>query len=224
MKKIHSYSDDEGPVSYSARDGYRDYSIGVDYERLRFSGPLGRYRRWREERAFRQVMREVPRDISILDCPCGTGRWWPELSVHARQIAAIDVSPGMLRHASERVHRGNLSVMVVGGDAVKLPFRDGAVDYAFSFALTKHLPRQMQYRVLRELARVARRGVVCTFGIFGHLSYEVWRRRGIRESYPLFVEELDWMASEAGLRVEERRKCTTPVGVEQIVRFSRVDS
>jgi len=209
-------------IEYSAREAYADHAIGVDYERVRFSGALGGYRWRREQAAVRAVLRQVPQDISILDCPCGTGRWWPLLSTRAREITAIDISPGMLQHASERATRMTVPVNVTAGDAEELPLPDEAVDYAFSFALMKHLPRPVQYRVLSELARVSRLGVICTFGVLGHVSYEVWRRRRISESYPLLVEELEWMAIAAGLRIEWMTRCTTPIGVERIIRFSRV--
>jgi ubiquinone/menaquinone biosynthesis C-methylase UbiE len=209
-------------VRYSARDGYADYAIGVDYERVRFSGVLGGYRRRREEAAVRAVLKQIPNGVSILDCPCGTGRWWPLLATRAREITAIDISPGMLRHASERATRMAVPVNVTAGEAEEIPLLAGAVDYAFSFALMKHLPRPVQYRVLSELARVSRLGVICTLGVLGHVSYEVWRRRRSSESYPLLMEELQWMAAAAGLRVEWMARCTTPIGVERIVRFSRL--
>ena len=76
----------EGAHGYSARDAYMDYAIGVDYERVRVSGVLGRYRRWREEAAARALLQRIPNDITILDCPCVTGRWWPLLSTGACEI------------------------------------------------------------------------------------------------------------------------------------------
>ena len=212
------------PFEYSARVSYADYSVGVEYERLRFSGLLGRYRRGREERAVRRALSELPQGVSVIDSPCGIGRWWPLLATKAQKITAVDISPGMVRHASERASRMATDVSVITGDAEYLPLPDNAADFSFSFALTKHLPRPVQYRVLRELSRVARRGVICTFGVFGHLSYEIWRRRHIPESYPLVAEELDWMASESGLRVDWMVSCTTPVGVERLVRFSKLAS
>jgi len=209
-------------TGYSAREAYNDHAIGVEYERLRFSGVLGRYRWRREQAAVRAALKQVPHDISLLDCPCGTGRWWPLLSARAREITAIDISPGMLEHASERAAGMTVPVIVMSGDAEEIPLPADAVDYAFSFALMKHLPRPIQYRVLSELARVSRLGVICTFGVLGHVSYEVWRRRRIRESYPLLIEELEWMAADAGLQIEWMKRCTTPIGVERVVLFSRL--
>ncbi|HEY2636355.1 MAG TPA: class I SAM-dependent methyltransferase, partial [Solirubrobacteraceae bacterium] len=101
-----------------------------------------------------------------------------------------------------------------------LPFPDGAFDVVFSFALTKHLPVALQSRVLAEFARVSRRGVISTFGVLDAISRPVWRRRGLVESFPVEREELARMAAGAGLRIEEMRKCTTPIGTERVVRFA----
>jgi ubiquinone/menaquinone biosynthesis C-methylase UbiE len=141
----------------------------------------------------------------------------------SRKIVGVDVSPQMLRVARQRAGslHPTIEVVLTEGDAEELPLDDGSVDYVFSHALTKHLPRPLQYRVLGEFARVAREGVICSFGVFNHFSYEVWRRRNLRESYPVLPEELHWMAEEAGLHVVTRRRCTTPVGVENSVLLQK---
>lgn len=209
---------DDG-FEYSARLSYSDINQAKTYEEVRFSGIVGRYRRRREESAIKAFVSSIPSDSSVLDIPCGTGRWWPLLGTRAATIVAMDVSPGMLQFARKRAVEFHLPVSVLEGNAEAIPLPDNAVDVVFSHALTKHLPVPVQYRVLRELARVSRGVVVCSFGIFSHLTYEIWRRRGLEESYPVFPEELQWMAMEAGLRIIERRPCTTPAGVEYSVLF-----
>jgi len=207
---------------YSARSSYDDPTVASTYERVRFTSLLGRYRRQREIRAVRAVLGRLPdRPLSILDCPCGIGRWWPLLARRASSITAMDIAPAMMERAALRVPRTRVPVTLVQGDAERLPLEDGAVDVTFSFALTKHLPRPVQYQVLREFSRVSRIAVVCTFGVMNHVTYEFWRRRGFRESYPLFPEELQWMAQAAGLRVAATRPCTTPIGVEHVVLFEK---
>jgi SAM-dependent methyltransferase len=49
---------------------------------------------------------------------------------------------------------------IVRGDALRLPFADGAVDYAISSTFLHHLDDDQSVAVLRELARVARRGII----------------------------------------------------------------
>ena len=214
---------DKPLLHYSAKESYQDSSAAEEYERVRFSGLLGRYRYYREQKAVSRLMDTLPNDISIADCPCGTGRWWPVLARRARHIVAFDVSEGMLRYGLEQTKLVDIDIDILKGDAEHLPLADCSVDYAFSHALTKHLPIPVQYHVLAEFARIARFGVICSFGVFSHLTYELWRLRRNEESYPTFIEELEWMAAGANLKIRTMRKCTTPFGVEQSVLFDKLD-
>ena len=54
------------------------------------------------------------------------------------------------------------------------------------------------------------------------IRYAIWRRRNIEESYPVFLEELQWMAKAAGLKIRTMKKCTTPIGVEFSVLFDKI--
>jgi ubiquinone/menaquinone biosynthesis C-methylase UbiE len=206
---------------YSAKRSYDHKGAAESYEALRFSGFLGRYRYRREQRAVKALIERLPKNVRILDCPCGTGRWWPLLSRRASEIMAVDMSEEMLRFARQRASQSEVPVTVVRGDAEQLDLDDGAVDYVFSHALTKHLPLPVQFKVLREFSRVATGGVVCSFGIFNHLTYEMWRRRQLEESYPVLLEQLQWMAKEAQLLIRKTVRCTTPVGVEHAVLFEK---
>jgi ubiquinone/menaquinone biosynthesis C-methylase UbiE len=206
-------------TDYSAKTAYVDYAVGEQYEQLRFSGVMGRYRRRSELRAVNAALEHVAPGAEILDCPCGIGRWWPELSQKAGRIVAADISEGMRRHAAERAGGMTIPVEVIEADAEALALPDDAVDWVFSFALTKHLPHPVQHKVLQEFGRVARQGVICTFGVFSHFTYEIWRRRKLFGSFPVLPEQLDLMAREAGLTVVGMTRCTTPIGVEKVVVF-----
>lgn len=208
-------------IVYSAKDLYRDNDGIENYEKSRFSGALGQYRYSREQKAVKKLLDLLPNDISVADIPCGNGRWWDAITSKANQVIAVDHSPIMLKYARQRAAVHNASIEVHEGDAEDLFLDTGSVDYVFSHALTKHLPVPVQYRVLSEFSRIARRGVICSFGIFSHITYEIWRRRGLSESYPVFPEELQWMATAAGLEIVTKRKCTTPIGTEYTVLFHK---
>ncbi len=211
----------ENPVNleYSAKQSYQSYEAGADYEQERYSGMLGRYRYNREQRAVSKIVNLLPAGISIADCPCGIGRWWDVLAKRASRIVAMDISEGMRRHAIERAETLDLDIDVIAGDAENIALPDNSVDYVFSHALTKHLPVPIQYNVLAEFARISKSGVICSFGVFSHITYAIWRRRKLEESYPVLFEELQWMATAAGLKIRTMEKCTTPVGVEYSVLF-----
>lgn len=207
---------------YAAREAYQRYEVAEDYERERFSSLLGRYRYRREHNAVIDLIDRVPSGVTFADCPCGIGRWWPVLARRASKIVAMDISAGMLQYAGEQAAEFDLDVEVREGDAESLPLEDGSVDYTFSFALTKHLPLPVQFRVLSEFSRIARQGVISTFSVMSHMTYEIWRHRNIFESFTILPEQLEWLAADAGLRIEKMNKCTTPIGVERVVLFKKL--
>jgi ubiquinone/menaquinone biosynthesis C-methylase UbiE len=209
--------DDGNDAPYLAKVAYRDITVAETYERVRYRSALGRYTHWREQRAVGELLERLPDAISMLDCPCGTGRWWPLLRAKASEITALDVSAEMLAYARDRPDLDKADVTFVRGDAESLPLDDDSVDYVFSHALMKHLPVPVQAQVLAEFARVARKGVLCSFPLLNHVTYEVWRRRDLTESFPLLPEQLASLASAAGLNIEAQERCTTPVGVEHCV-------
>ena len=207
-------------AEYEAKASY-DRQQATEYEKIRFSGPLGRYR-WRvEQTAVAELVGRIPRGSSVLDCPCGIGRWWPLLLTRAGQLTAMDISPDMLEVAAQRPEALAGTVKLVAGDAEAIPLEDGSVDYVFSHALTKHLPWPVQYAVFREFGRDARKGVICSFSVVTPWRYQIWRRRKPAGSYPVLEEELEGLAQHARLRVVTMRHCTTPIGVERTVLFER---
>ena len=101
----------------------------------------------------------------VLDVPCGVGRWVPTLRrLRPELIVEADVSPAMLVQVDPEIST-NPSMPFAQVDATALPFHDNAFDLVFCHALTKHLPIPLQAKVLRELSRVSRRYVICSFSI-----------------------------------------------------------
>lgn len=212
------------PSRYISRTAYLDPGQAGNYERDRFTGALGRYRWRREMDGVGAIVEMLPAGLSILDCPCGVGRWWPVLERRAARIHAVDLSPAMLGEAERRIDSVAVPVEVSEGDAERLELADVSVDAVFSHALTKHLPIPLQQRVLTEFARVSREWVICSFSLLNHLTYELWRRRELVDSNALLPEQLDDLAAAAGLTEVARRRCTTPVGVEHSVLFRKTSA
>jgi demethylmenaquinone methyltransferase / 2-methoxy-6-polyprenyl-1,4-benzoquinol methylase len=117
---------------------------------------FGQDRSWRA--ATRRALDPRPGEI-VLDLAAGTGVSTAELARSGAYPVGVDISLGMLQ-AGRRTRRVNL----LAGDALRLPFRDGAFDAAtISFGLRNV---QDTGAALRELARVTRPGgrlVVCEF-------------------------------------------------------------
>lgn len=99
----------------------------------------------------------------ILDVGCGTGRWAHDMSLlfpHA-QIVGFDLDLTAAHVASTRADRAKQPIRCtfVQGDVLQgLPFEDGSFDFVHMRLLFLSLPTERWPAVVRELARVTRKG------------------------------------------------------------------
>ncbi|MEM9694725.1 MAG: class I SAM-dependent methyltransferase [Myxococcota bacterium] len=199
---------------------YNDVESIRSYEKDRFSGLLGRRRDARERRASHAAIQQFTRDSTVLDCPCGNGRWFERLGFRAGKIIARDVAPEMVKAAAERAVLG-VEIDTGVDDAEHLELADDAVDHVWCFALMKHLPDDMKRRVLREFARVASSRIAVSFCVTNPVSQAVWRARGSR-GYPNTEEELTAICASADLSIGALYSVSLPVvGLETIAVLER---
>jgi SAM-dependent methyltransferase len=212
-------------VTYSARDSYRQPGVVQDYEQRRFAGALGRRRWTAEQDALRQVFDRLPASSTVLDCPVGNGRWAEQLRRRGHRVTGVDISDAMLDAATKRLERRSAGdaepVTLLHGDAEDLQFPSASYDVVFSHALTKHLPPHVQDRVFAEFVRISRGTVICSFSVLSGLSAAFWRLRRIPEAYGRRSDEVTALAAAHGLRIELAVPCTTALGVEQTILFTR---
>ena len=104
--------------------------------------------------------------MEILDAGCGTGNYSLAMLDHVGRIEAVDLNPGMLSVASEKLAgaaaEGRVSFSTARID--ELPFEDGRFDGVMINQVLHHLPDDPaegfpEHRgVFRELARVLKPG------------------------------------------------------------------
>jgi SAM-dependent methyltransferase len=99
----------------------------------------------------------------ILDAGCGTGRFSDVLLREDARPVGLDRDDGMLS-----VARGSLSIPLVRGDGLRLPFKDGAFDLAAAVTLCEFVDRPET--IVSELARVVRRGGKVVIGSLNRRS------------------------------------------------------
>jgi demethylmenaquinone methyltransferase/2-methoxy-6-polyprenyl-1,4-benzoquinol methylase len=129
---------------------------------------MGQVRLWR--RRVQRILRAGPGD-RVLDLAAGTGTSSVAFAAAGADVVACDFSLGMLQAGQDRVTTSDPlgdktrgSVAFAAGDALHLPFKDGAFDaVTISFGLRNvHGTRD----ALAEMRRVTRPGgrlVVCEF-------------------------------------------------------------
>ena len=146
----------------------------------------------RERKLLCRMLRRLARVDSILDCPCGTGRFLPSVARYASSVWAIDQSEPMVRLAS---HASGFAV----GDAGALPLASRSVDVVVCCRLLHHFPApEARVRILAEAARVARRAVIVSFA-----DADTWKgRRTKSRRRPISRAQLRHEAASAGLELE----------------------
>jgi SAM-dependent methyltransferase len=175
------------------------------------------------------VRRLKGREVRVLDVATGSGDLPLALSRRAQEagarvrIVATDLHEGTL--AAARAHTAaDPDVEVRSANALALPFADDEFDLAMCHTALHHFEEPDAVRVLRELNRVARCGVVVTDlyrsrpALLGArlLAATVWRRHPVtRHDGPHSVaaafipRELEELAAAAGM--EGARVHTHPV-------------
>lgn len=180
---------------------YRDPAVAARYDE-RWAGASGQRRETRMRAALERALASFGPAASVLDAPCGAGRLSAWLSERGVRYLGLDAAFPMLVEA-----RRKCAAPLAAGDLARLPLRDGAVDVAVCIRLM-HLVREVQLRhaFLRELARVARRGVVVDY--LQAESLKVWYANarsavGLRDHAPSAFtrEEIRAEFEAAGLEV-----------------------
>jgi ubiquinone/menaquinone biosynthesis C-methylase UbiE len=105
-----------------------------------------------------------PRSFSLLDVGAGTGELLREVALWSRargtqaRLVGLELNERAARGILEE-SRGFEEIGAVRGDALRLPFDDGAFDYVMCSLFTHHFRDDACVRVLGEMSRVARRSV-----------------------------------------------------------------
>jgi ubiquinone/menaquinone biosynthesis C-methylase UbiE len=165
------------------------------------------------------VEREGLREFSLLDVGAGSGellrvaaRWAEEMGRGAR-LVGLELNARSTRAILEE-SKDFSSVSAVRGNALLLPFAEGAFDYVMCSLFTHHLRDEQVVAVLSEMARVARRRIF-VIDLHRHaLAYYLYTTIGrlflhnrlIREDGALSIlrsfrpEELHGLAARAHLQ------------------------
>jgi SAM-dependent methyltransferase len=123
----------------------------------------------------RRQVESVLADAARLGCPpeggraldfgCGVGRLTRALSTRFDEVTGVDVSPEMVRRATEyHAQEERCRFLCNQADDLKV-FPDGSFDLVFSSIVLQHLPTSLTKRYLAEFARVLRPSGVVIFDL-----------------------------------------------------------
>lgn len=148
---------EEAIVERATDAEYLQYQYG-DAEKLRIRAETHRRYSERPDDMLHWMVGFVdPRPgLQLVDVGCGTGWMHPELTSRGASVVGLDSSIGMVEETRQQATRDRLPVVVVQGDAQRLPLRDGCCDRATAIHVLFHVPDVR--RALREMRRVLRPG------------------------------------------------------------------
>ena len=139
--------------------------------------------RWALQKSLLKRVEESDlRDFSVLDVGAGSGEILTEITGFARRrkSRAFLVGLDLNEMAVESIARESKTydeIHSVRGDALALPFVDDAFDFAICSLFTHHFTDDGVVEILREMRRVARRGVYVI---------DLHREKGAYRMYQLF--------------------------------------
>ena len=141
---------------YAAEHSYTG-DRAVFYELKRATQPS-----WaREYEVVDKLLKAMPPGSTILDMPCGTGRFFPLVQRNGHRVLGGDISIDMVRQVPSSRVELPASRGVVVCDARRLPFASGSFDYVICVRFfTLRLPRDMVLAALQEMTRVAKSAVI----------------------------------------------------------------
>ena len=151
------------------REFYRSAKVAEDYDFHRFSTPERQKRNARKWAAIRKALSAATGVRTILDLPCGTGRFTGALARDGYEMVGSDISLEMLQKAASidtGTTSGGKPTEVRGyvqANAEHLPLRSDSLDCVVCIRFMMHVDPATRVRMLREFHRVSRRWVVVDY-------------------------------------------------------------
>jgi SAM-dependent methyltransferase len=137
---------------------YQSNAVVDAYDDRRFKGGLAGPKSERKWRMILKAVRGIEGIETVLDLPCGTGRFTSRILEHGWRLINGDISGPMLAKAREYGRPGLVGSARMNAEA--LPFADGSLDLVISIRFLMHVPKDVRIRIFREYARVSKRWVV----------------------------------------------------------------
>jgi len=138
---------------------------------------------WRDQQIARKALKIAGNPLSVLDVPCGTGRFWDVLTENPdRTVYASDNSQKMIdiglqyreKQLTKQIHSFEAS-------AFSLPVIDGYVDTVFCIRLLHHIGQsEDRLKLLKEFHRVTKSTVIVSLWVDGNVK--AWRRKKLESN------------------------------------------
>ena len=184
---------------------YQSAEVAADYDEHRFRTPKRIRRNLRKWNAIQKALALTNGVKTIVDLPCGTGRFTGDLARAGYQVVGSDISVEMMQQAAKLLSNENIRGYV-RADAEAMPFPAKSVDCVMSIRFLFHVDPDTRRRMLREFGRVSRRWIIADYRHKYSFRYGIWkvsRALGLtkRPFERVSVKSMKSEFEDAGLRV-----------------------
>lgn len=161
----------EDSSAVAPNDAYQNGKAAnyFDHHQSRFRNKLTNYR---EQSVLKKALKLAGSPKSVLDLPCGTGRFWRCFyDTGVEKLITGDGSPSMLSVANQRLKLEGWAHTITLANAFELPFQNNAVELSACLRFYHHIARpQDRYKLLKELTRVSSGYIAISLWVDGNLA------------------------------------------------------
>lgn len=168
---------------------------------------------WREHQLARKALKIAGEPKTILDVPCGTGRFWDVLTEdRERVVHASDYSQDMIDTGLKyRPAKITNQIKTFQASAFNLPVADNFVDCVFCIRLIHHLGESSDRRkLLAELHRVSSSSVIISLWVDGNIKARRRKklegqraRRSYQNRFVIPAKTIEQEFRDTGFRVRD---------------------
>jgi SAM-dependent methyltransferase len=214
--KLSSGTDSKQPTELEFSKKY-DLDHSQNYRQKHQDGLSRRLSNWRDGQLARRALLLAGEPQTVLDLPCGAGRFWEILSeAPNRVLYAADNSPHMIQVAQQSQPRDIVkNVRAFQTSAFDIDMPDASVDSIFCMRLFHHIyESKHRLEILNEFHRVSRDSVILSLWVDGNLK--AWKRKRLerkrarkdsqsnKNRFVLKQSQVEREFEQAGFRVEAK--------------------
>ncbi len=169
---------------------------------------------WRDRQIARKALKLAGNPKTVLDVPCGTGRFWgvltemPDRVIYACDNSQDMINAGLKFREPEIVER----IQSFKGSAFDLPVDDEFVESVFCIRLIHHMGEESdRLKLLQEFRRVTSSTIIISLWVDG--NFQAWKRRkkedkkyntGFQNRFLIPAKIIESEFNKTGLKVKHR--------------------
>lgn len=186
---------------------YQSSEVASDYDFHRFGSPERQRRNARKWKMIERALTHAGAIRTVLDLPCGTGRFTGHLARAGYEVVGSDIAIEMMQVAARQLAATPRLHGYVRADAERLPLADGAIDCVMSIRFLLHIDPATRVAIIREMARVSTRWLILDYRhkhSYRYMRLRLRRALGVPSARKLPQVSRAEMTSElaaAGVRV-----------------------